>query len=122
MGVFFIDKAKASKVFTKLAQTNPKLASAGLKYAKKPQGNGTLHSIADEGSPVKGGGHCLADDNEARTIENRLAREAFNFGRTERQLLRRTKGTVHSVSDFGSPVKGVGAQTDSVKSRTLAAY
>ena len=53
------------------------------------------------------------DSNEARTIENRLAREAFNFGGTERQLLRSAKGTVHSISDFGSPVKGVGAQIDS---------
>ena len=53
------------------------------------------------------------DSNEARQIENRLAREAFHFGGTERQLLRSAKGTVHSVSDFGSPVKGVGAQTDS---------
>ena len=45
-------------------------------------------------------------NNEARQIENRLAREAFNFGRAERQLLRTPKRTVHSVSDFGSPVKG----------------
>ena len=54
MGVFFIDKAKASKVFTKLAQTNPKLARVGLIYAKDTQSNGTLHSIADADSPVKG--------------------------------------------------------------------
>ena len=53
------------------------------------------------------------DSNEARQISNRLAREAFNFGKSERQLLSVTKGTVHSLSDFGSPVKGVGAQTDS---------
>ena len=45
--------AKASKVFTSLAQANPQLASAWLKYAKKPQGNGVLHSIHDPGSPVK---------------------------------------------------------------------
>ena len=53
IGIFFVDKAKASKVFTSLAQANPQLASAGLKYAKKPQGNGVLHSIHDPGSPVK---------------------------------------------------------------------
>lgn len=53
IGVFFVDKAKASKVFTSLAQANPHLATAGLKYAKKPQGNGVLHSIHDYGSPVK---------------------------------------------------------------------
>ena len=53
------------------------------------------------------------DSNEARQISNRLAREAFNFGKSERQLLSGTKGTVHSLSDYGSPVKGVGAQKDS---------
>jgi hypothetical protein len=53
IGIFFVDKAKASKVFTSLAQANPQLATAGLKYAKKPQGNGVLHSIHDPGSPVK---------------------------------------------------------------------
>lgn len=53
------------------------------------------------------------DSNEARQISNRLAREAFNFGKSERQLLSVTKGTVHSIADFGSPVKGVGAQKDS---------
>jgi len=53
------------------------------------------------------------DSNEARQISNRLAREAFNFGKSERQLLSGTKGTVHSLSDYGSPVKGVGVQKDS---------
>jgi len=54
VGIFYIDKAKASKVFTKLAQANPQLARAGLKYAKTPQSNGVLHSVSDPGSPVKG--------------------------------------------------------------------
>jgi len=58
-------------------------------------------------------GVFYVDSNEARQISNRLAREAFNFGRSERQLLSSAKGTIHSLSDSGSPVKGVDAQKDS---------
>lgn len=53
------------------------------------------------------------DKNEARAIEDRLARKAFVFGGAELQLLRRTKGTLHSISDFGSPVKGVNKEISS---------
>ena len=70
VGIFYIDKAKASKVFTKLAQANPKLASAGLKYAKKPQGNGTLHSIADADSPVKGQAGIVKSQTATRQFKN----------------------------------------------------
>jgi len=73
VGIFYIDKAKASKVFTKLAQANPKLASAGLKYAKKPQGNGTLHSIADADSPVKGQAGIVKSQTETRQFKNWFA-------------------------------------------------
>jgi hypothetical protein len=48
-----MDKTKASKVFTKLANANPMLAGAGLKYAKKLQANGIAHIITDIGLPVK---------------------------------------------------------------------
>ncbi|MBR3222638.1 MAG: zeta toxin family protein [Kiritimatiellae bacterium] len=70
VGIFYIDKAKASKVFTKLAQANPKLASAGLKYAKKPQSNGTLHSIADADSPVKGQAGIVKSQTATRQFKN----------------------------------------------------
>ena len=49
-----MDKAKASKVFTRLAKANPTLASVGLMYAKEPQADGVRHSITDPDSPVKG--------------------------------------------------------------------
>lgn len=58
-------------------------------------------------------GVFYVDSNEARQISNRLAREAFDFGGTERQLLSSAKGTLHSLSDYDSPVKGVGAQIES---------
>ena len=50
----YLDKAKASKVFTKLAKANPTLASVGLMYAKDTQADGVRHSITDLDSPVKG--------------------------------------------------------------------
>ena len=49
-----MDKAKASKVFAKLAKANPTLASVGLMYAKDTQADGVRHSITDPDSPVKG--------------------------------------------------------------------
>ena len=58
-------------------------------------------------------GVFYVDSNEARQISNRLASEAFDFGGTERQLLSSAKGTLHSLSDYDSPVKGVGAQIES---------
>ena len=70
VGIFYIDKAKASKVFTKLAQANPQLARAGLKYAKTPQSNGMLHSVSDPGSPVKGQAGIIQKQSETRQFKN----------------------------------------------------
>jgi len=70
VGIFYIDKAKASKVFTKLAQANPQLANAGLKYAKNPQSNGVLHSVSDPGSPVKGQAGIIQKQSETRQFKN----------------------------------------------------
>lgn len=55
------------------------------------------------------------DKTQARQISNRLARDAFDFGKSEVQFLSlpRASNVIHSIADFGSPVKGVGAQTDS---------
>ena len=49
------------------------------------------------------------DSNEAKTIQNRLARDAFNIGRSELQSLSRSNAssTWHSITDAGSPVNGV---------------
>ena len=55
------------------------------------------------------------DKTQARQISNRLARDAFDFGKSEVQFLSlpRASNVIHSIADFGSPVKGVGAQKDS---------
>lgn len=44
-----------------------------------------------------------------------MAREAFELGETELQLLRipRRSNVVHSIDEFGSPVKGVSTQVES---------
>ena len=48
------------------------------------------------------------DNNEASKVRTMLAREAFNFGRSEVQFLSRsrTSNVIHSIDDSGSPVKG----------------
>ena len=50
------------------------------------------------------------DSNEAKTIQNRLARDAFNIGKAELQSLRRSNvsNTWHMITDPDSPVKRVG--------------
>ena len=55
------------------------------------------------------------DKTQARQISTRLAREAFDFGKSEVQFLSfpRTSNVIHSIADFGSPVKGAGVQKDS---------
>ncbi|MCQ2367776.1 MAG: hypothetical protein MJ109_02045 [Kiritimatiellae bacterium] len=62
-------------------------------------------------------GVFYVDKTEAKTIANRLANEAFSIGRTEVQFLRRPQRTnvVHSLSDLGSPVKGVKPQIDTLQ-------
>ena len=53
VGVFYLDTAKASKAFARLAQSDPLLAGTGLKYARDRQAGGTVRRITDPGSPVK---------------------------------------------------------------------
>ena len=55
------------------------------------------------------------DKTQARQISTRLAREAFDFGKSEVQFLSfpRTSNVIHSIADFGSPVKGAGVQKNS---------
>ena len=69
VGVFYLDKAKASKVFTKLAKANPTLASVGLMYAKEPQADGVKHSITDPDSPVKGQAGLIKDQTASRQFK-----------------------------------------------------
>lgn len=69
VGVFYLDKAKASKVFTKLAKANPALASVGLMYAKEPQADGVRHSITDPDSPVKGQAGLVKDQTASRQFK-----------------------------------------------------
>ena len=69
VGVFYLDKAKASKVFTKLAKANPTLASVGLMYAKEPQADGVRHSITDPDSPVKGQAGLIKDQATSRQFK-----------------------------------------------------
>ena len=69
IGIFYMDNAKASKVFASLAKANPQLASAGLKYAKKPQASGLVHSIHDPGSPVKAQAEKISSQTETRQFK-----------------------------------------------------
>ena len=69
IGVFYMDNAKTSKVFTSLAKANPQLASLGLKYAKRKQVNGLVHSIHDPGSPVKAQAAKISSQTETRQFK-----------------------------------------------------
>ena len=69
IGVFYMDNAKTSRVFTSLAKANPQLASLGLKYAKRKQVNGLVHSIHDPGSPVKAQAAKISSQTETRQFK-----------------------------------------------------
>jgi len=97
-------------------------ASAGSANLALPQGrteesaSSTGSSIANSVDGAQGGrAKFYVDKTQARQISTRLAREAFDFGKSEVQFLSfpRTSNVIHSIADFGSPVKGAGVQKDS---------
>lgn len=64
-----MDKAMASKIFTKLDKANPTLASVGLMYAKDTQVDGVRHSITDPDSPVKEQAGIIKDQTASRQFK-----------------------------------------------------